>query len=392
MKNKVPRTPASLDLGSPVLTTTGESVNAPLHRTVSFAKKLKRLNSGVPSSFVREVNEHFASHTSASDSDRGVDESYARESVIAPGLSRIDKKNNNTKSLDLDSIRAGPYSTSTTSSGSNHSPKSTSRAELDEIEKCVERMLERHRVHRWRDVAVYLYAVITSVVAVAALVVAAVAICQVRGVRRAEGTVVVLGGVVLDVAPHHSSLLRMGGLAGEGEGAGASTLASSMSLAGMVNSTRSESRLGNGALSPKTQTHLRLHSTTALSLLGRNADNVSPSSAPPIPSLAITGTTTKTTTQTLPITLSTPHPTILLIPSPPQANIAARRYVAPLSWENLKRRVAKIDDKSAMVSSTRVTGTGRGSMETGMPFAEKIVQRAYGNGGERRRRTVWGGG
>lgn len=101
----------TLYIGSSILTTTGEFINAP-------GKQLYRVISGAPSSFVQEVNDYFDPPDSPPP-DLGFDKHYdtnsERErntrvtSVLNPRLGRIDRE---TKSnpLNLTGIQAGPYS------------------------------------------------------------------------------------------------------------------------------------------------------------------------------------------------------------------------------------------------------------------------------------------
>lgn len=195
-----------------MLSTTAEFVNPPLQRKVSFAKGPERPTSGVCSSFAREVDKYFQS-----DPDRGVDEKYSppaatvsdnKASARQPGLGRLDRKSK-TRSLDLDSIRAGPYSTTNTIS-SDSEAKHISSASLDDIEKRVEKMIERHQARRAKDVAFYLYAIATSMLAVAAIVLAALALGHIKDLRTAPTTIVL--GQIPTSAPEQSSSLQVGGV------------------------------------------------------------------------------------------------------------------------------------------------------------------------------------
>ncbi|KAH7382722.1 hypothetical protein DE146DRAFT_240101 [Phaeosphaeria sp. MPI-PUGE-AT-0046c] len=234
-------------------------------------------------------------------------------------------------------------------------------------------MIERHRTQRPRDMAVYLYAIITSVLAVAALILAIMAICQIKGLKTPP-PILVLRDVPAATPAHLSSPRPRDSV----------NAAATSSHVWTQDSTRPTPR---DDILTTTQAHVH-SSLLPRALFVQSAHSPSTTATILIPittstkttmmTRIITPTTTIATTQTTtPPSSTSPNP---LIPYLPSANMAARRYVAPLSWQNLKRWVAPVNEEDACTYfSTKVASMFAGTA-TAVPFAEQVVQTAFENG------------
>jgi hypothetical protein len=375
------------------LLTSDDFVEVSVQGEDSRADSPKHYSTEAPPSFVKEVNEivhpdFTPGSLSFPDSNSGVDEVYAKfEGQDTPDFdtsksySLSSDPNRNTGAW-IEFYQKGPFWRQQAPIDEQVQDQPVSPNFNQTQEQPPSDMIERHRAQNRQDLALYLYAFITSTIAVAALVLAALAIGQIKSLKVPPGTLL-LGSVPL-VSSMTSSDIHAPYFP-------TSTPSPAHDWSGL--SLRMRHASVPLASTPTTRNIADMAPTQEM--IKRNGCNVARQEAIaefewPTNDREPTNdqtTTTITITSTIHATptghIAPRSPRILAYP---RTNIATRRYVAPLSWSNLKRWLANSNNPTSIPSSVPIPDATHYAAN---PRSEHLVHRAIANAATPRMPPVW---
>jgi hypothetical protein len=252
------------------------------------------------------------------------------------------------------------------------------------LERRLSRMVVDKKVPRSKDRAFYLLAMIISVIAVAALILAVLAFSQNKGLRAPPTTILIDNMPNIPATP---SISHLPPLAPDSD---ANDVASSIATTTSTHdssSQRAQSRTTTSEVIVQVTKYIfPTHKPSHREVRKATREEAIAFAS----SVDEAATTTVFITKTIKAASTGHHdplsPRNHNVLAPTSSNIAARRYVAPLSWNNLKKWVKDSNTIPTATTSAKVYTT---QPQSAHPMSEQLMHSAYANAAAPRISLPW---